>query len=72
MILQIKYDNPEKCEIYLEVLIEINDNMSSWGADAMNHQSLDEDKGEHVDEMMDSKDTTKNKLASNNISQKLM
>ena len=37
----------------------------------MNHQSLDEDKGEHVDEM-DSKDTTKNKLASNNISQKLM
>lgn len=43
MILQIKYDNLEKCEVYLEVLIEIND-MSSWGADAMNHQSLDEDK----------------------------
>lgn len=37
----------------------------------MNHQSLDEDKAEPTDEMMDSRDTTKNKLASNNISQKL-
>lgn len=52
--LQIKVDNLEKREEYLEAWIEIND-MPSSGAwsDAISHQSLDEHITGAVDEMME-------------------
>ena len=52
--LQIKVDNLQKREEYLETLDEIND-MSSSGHEfeAMSHQTLDDDIVEAVDEMME-------------------
>ena len=53
-LLQIKVDNLQKHEEYLEVLDEINDMPSSGHeSEAMSHQSLDEDIAEVVEEMMD-------------------
>lgn len=53
-MLQLKVNNIEKYEEYLDALIEINDMPSSEvKTEVIGHRSLDEGLAEAIDEMMD-------------------
>lgn len=52
-LLQLKVNNIEKCEEYLDAIIEINDSPSSEvETEVIGHRSLDEGLAEAIDEMM--------------------